>query len=78
MASNMRIGHGYDVHRLVEGRRCIIGGVDIPYEKGKSFVVTVDGFIVSRNVTVERAEVIDTGFLWSDHNPVRLTFTLGG
>lgn len=30
----MRIGHGYDVHRLVEGRRCIIGGVDIPYEKG--------------------------------------------
>ena len=30
----MRIGHGYDVHRLVEGRRLIIGGVDIPFEKG--------------------------------------------
>ena len=30
----MRIGHGYDVHRLVEGRKCIIGGVEIPYEKG--------------------------------------------
>lgn len=30
----MRIGQGYDVHRLVEGRRLIIGGVDIPYEKG--------------------------------------------
>lgn len=30
----LRIGHGYDVHRLVEGRRCIIGGVDIPYERG--------------------------------------------
>lgn len=30
----MRIGHGYDVHRLVEGRKCIIGGVCIPYEKG--------------------------------------------
>lgn len=30
----MRIGHGYDVHRLVEGRRCIIGGVEIPYSKG--------------------------------------------
>ena len=30
----MRIGTGYDVHRLVEGRRCIIGGVDIPFEKG--------------------------------------------
>ena len=30
----MRIGHGYDVHRLVEGRKLIIGGVDIPHEKG--------------------------------------------
>nr|WP_297275858.1 2-C-methyl-D-erythritol 2,4-cyclodiphosphate synthase [uncultured Agathobaculum sp.] len=30
----MRIGHGYDVHRLVEGRKCIIGGVDIPHETG--------------------------------------------
>ena len=30
----MRIGQGYDVHRLVEGRKRIIGGVDIPYEKG--------------------------------------------
>ncbi len=30
----MRIGHGYDVHRLVEGRKCIVGGVVIPYEKG--------------------------------------------
>ena len=29
-----RIGHGYDVHRLTEGRRLILGGVDIPYEKG--------------------------------------------
>lgn len=30
----MRIGTGYDVHKLVPGRRCIIGGVEIPYEKG--------------------------------------------
>lgn len=30
----MRIGHGYDVHRLVEGRKLILGGVEIPYEKG--------------------------------------------
>lgn len=30
----MRIGHGYDVHRLTENRRLIIGGVTIPYEKG--------------------------------------------
>jgi 2-C-methyl-D-erythritol 2,4-cyclodiphosphate synthase len=30
----MRIGHGYDVHQLVAGRKLILGGVDIPYEKG--------------------------------------------
>lgn len=30
----MRIGHGYDVHRLVENRKLILGGVEIPYEKG--------------------------------------------
>ncbi len=30
----MRIGHGYDVHRLTEGRALILGGVHIPYEKG--------------------------------------------
>lgn len=30
----MRIGAGYDVHRLVEGRKLVLGGVDIPYEKG--------------------------------------------
>lgn len=30
----MRVGIGYDVHRLVEGRKLIIGGVEIPYEKG--------------------------------------------
>ncbi len=30
----MRIGHGYDVHRLVEGRKLILGGVEIPYELG--------------------------------------------
>ena len=30
----MRIGHGYDVHRLVSGRPCIIGGVNIPFDLG--------------------------------------------
>lgn len=32
--SDFRIGHGFDVHALVEGRKCIIGGVDIPCERG--------------------------------------------
>ena len=30
----IRVGQGFDVHQLVEGRKCIIGGVTIPYEKG--------------------------------------------
>lgn len=30
----MRIGHGYDVHRFEKGRKCIIGGVTIPFDKG--------------------------------------------
>lgn len=30
----IRVGQGFDVHRLVEGRKCIIGGVEIPFEKG--------------------------------------------
>lgn len=30
----MRIGHGYDVHKLAEGRKLILGGVEIPFEKG--------------------------------------------
>ncbi len=32
--NNIRIGHGFDVHQLVAGRKCIIGGVDIPFERG--------------------------------------------
>ena len=32
--TNLRIGHGYDVHRLTEGRLLILGGVEIPFEKG--------------------------------------------
>ena len=31
---NLRIGHGYDVHRMKAGRKCVLGGVNIPYERG--------------------------------------------
>jgi len=34
MTTDFRIGHGYDVHRLAEGRKLILGGVEIPFEKG--------------------------------------------
>ncbi|MBO4903547.1 MAG: endonuclease/exonuclease/phosphatase family protein [Lachnospiraceae bacterium] len=48
---------------------------DKPYEEG-DFVVTVDGFIVSANVEVTYANVIDAGFKYSDHNPVIMKFKL--
>ena len=48
---------------------------DRPYGED-DFCVTVDGFIVSANVETAAAAVADTGFAWSDHNPVYLDFTL--
>ena len=48
---------------------------DKPYEAG-DFVVTIDGFIVSKNIFVSDARVIDTGFKYSDHNPVIMKFIL--
>ena len=49
---------------------------DGPYVPGKTFVSTLDGFIVSDNVTVNSCRVIDTGFKCSDHNPVIMAFEL--
>lgn len=48
---------------------------DLPYVKGVNYSVVIDGFIVSDNVAASAANV-DTDFLYSDHNPVKLTFTL--
>ncbi len=48
---------------------------DRPYGPD-NYLVTVDGFIVSANVAVGQAKVLDTGFRWSDHNPVYLDFVL--
>lgn len=49
---------------------------DIPYDKEKSFVTTVDGFIISDNVKLDKVATIDNGFLYSDHNPVKMEFKL--
>ena len=48
---------------------------DMPYGP-ENFVVMVDGFIVSDNVTVVSRSVVDTGFRWSDHNPVYVDIQL--
>ena len=41
----MRIGHGYDVHKLENGRKLILGGVDIPYEKGVLVHAVMDALL---------------------------------
>ncbi len=51
---------------------------DEPYKEQGQFNVTLDGFLVSDNVKVSKADVIDTKFMYSDHNPVFMTFTLEG
>lgn len=49
---------------------------DIPYDKDKSYTVTVDGFIVSDNIEVTYYEHINTGYKNSDHDPVYMKFRL--
>ena len=50
---------------------------DGPADTEGQLRITVDGFLVSENVTVTSSAVADTGFAYSDHNPVKLTFVLG-
>ncbi|MEG1523436.1 MAG: endonuclease/exonuclease/phosphatase family protein [Clostridia bacterium] len=50
--------------------------LDVPYEPGVSLTLILDGFLISSNVTCETVQNIDNGFLYSDHNPVFLRFTL--
>ena len=49
---------------------------DMPYQEGVNFTVIVDGFIVSDNIDVVYVENQDTGFAYSDHNPVHMKFVL--
>lgn len=47
---------------------------DMPYEQGKTFEITLDGFIASDNIQIFSCDVLDEGFRVSDHNPVVLRF----
>lgn len=51
-------------------------GADIPYEKGVNYETVIDGFIVSDNIEVVSEGTVDTGYAYSDHNPVKMTFKL--
>ena len=66
----MRIGHGYDVHRLVEGRNCIIGGVEIPFEKGLLGHSDADVLLHAMMDAVLGAMAVgDIGKLFPDNDP---------
>lgn len=66
----MRIGHGYDVHRLVSGRKLILGGVEIPYEKG--LLGHSDADVLTHAVMdalLGAAALGDIGQLFPDNDP---------
>lgn len=66
----MRIGHGYDVHRLVPNRKLILGGVEIPYEKG--LLGHSDADVLAHAVMdalLGAAAMGDIGMLFPDTDP---------
>ena len=66
----MRIGHGYDVHRLVEGRKLILGGVEIPFEKGLLGHSDADVLLHAlMDALLGAAALGDIGRLFPDNDP---------
>lgn len=65
----MRIGHGYDVHRLVEGRKLILGGVEIPFEKGLDGHSDADVLVHAvMDALLGAAALVDIGKLFPDND----------
>lgn len=66
----MRIGNGYDVHRLTEGRKLILGGVEIPYEKGLLGHSDADVLLHAvMDALLGAAALRDIGFHFPDSDP---------
>ncbi len=66
----MRIGHGYDVHRLTEGRKLILGGVEIAYEKGLDGHSDADVLVHAvMDALLGAAAMRDIGVLFPDNDP---------
>ena len=69
----MRIGHGYDVHRLTENRKLILGGVEIPYEKGLLGHSDADVLVHAlMDAMLGAAALGDIGKLFPDNNDAYL------
>ena len=65
--TNLRIGHGYDVHRLVQGRRLVLGGVDIPWERGLDGHSDADVLVHAvMDALLGAAGLVDIGCLFPD------------
>lgn len=66
----MRIGHGYDVHKLTTGRSCIIGGVEIPHETGLLGHSDADVLLHAiMDALLGAAALGDIGHLFPDNDP---------
>lgn len=66
----LRIGHGYDVHKLVENRKLIIGGVEIPYEKGLLGHSDADVLLHAIGDSLMGAAALgDIGCIFPDNDP---------
>ncbi|MGN0824724.1 MAG: endonuclease/exonuclease/phosphatase family protein [Candidatus Coproplasma sp.] len=72
---NSEIAQGFKVVASKDGA-ATCRGADMPYEKGVNYETVIDGFIVSDNIEVTWEGTIDTGYAYSDHNPVKMTFKL--
>ncbi len=66
----MRIGHGYDAHRLLEGRKLILGGVEIPFEKGLLGHSDADVLLHAlADAILGAAALGDIGHMFPDNDP---------
>lgn len=72
-------GIGYSIARdevAIDQSIGTVRDMSVSYSKGGSFEAIVDGFIVSKNISVDNVSVIDNGYLYSSHNPVKISFRL--
>lgn len=76
--TNLRIGHGYDVHRLVSGRPLILGGVEVPYERGLDGHSDADVLLHAiMDALLGAAALGDIGKLFPDSDDAYLNISSG-
>jgi endonuclease/exonuclease/phosphatase family metal-dependent hydrolase len=71
---NAELTAGYQIYANKSISTC--RGADMVYEEGVTYTTVIDGFIVSDNISVINENTIDTNYLYSDHNPVKIKFIL--